>query len=190
MISYIVALCQVVLAATLLLAANGKLFRSDQFIDALRLSRLPDTLVSLFSVSIPTVEFFLAIALLLSPFSVLSITFGASCILLIIFTFWMVFVSMRNMHIKCGCFGTASDTVGLRSIVRNAILLGCGLLGLALSLKVSSALPEPSLEMAIIVVSLELCLALFQSFHSARSFLLLSKKDMSAVEDNFLSQTN
>ena len=53
--AYFLLLCQIVLAVVLLVAATGKLTDSEQLAAALRLSRIPSTLVS-FDVSLPKQE--------------------------------------------------------------------------------------------------------------------------------------
>src|SRR5216684_2738540 len=63
---YLLLACQLALAVTLLSAATGKLLNTEQFLNALRLSRIPKTLVTPVAVLVPTLEMCLAVGLILS----------------------------------------------------------------------------------------------------------------------------
>jgi sulfite exporter TauE/SafE len=54
--TYGLLFCQIILAIVLWLAATGKITQSDQFLAALRLSRLPDLLVLPITLLIPMGE--------------------------------------------------------------------------------------------------------------------------------------
>lgn len=174
MVPYVLLLCQVVLAATLLFAATGKILRSEQFLAALRLSHLPEGLVVPIAMLTPALEMCLAIALLVNTKGSLSFIMAATAGLWAIFTVWMVVVSARGMRLTCGCFGTGRAEVGIRTIVRNALLIGVSLGGLALALHTRALLPAPSLWMGDAVVTLSLCLILLQALWHGRSGMVLS----------------
>src|SRR5689334_21675171 len=96
---------QIALAVVMLTAANGKLLRSDEFIAALRLSRLPEAAVRVAAVGTPVLEVALAFWLVLAPAASLPVAFATTAAVLVIFTGWMTSVRARRLYVRCGCFG-------------------------------------------------------------------------------------
>ena len=173
--TYLLFVQQILLAAIFLLAASGKLLKSEQFLSALRLSHIPDWLLSPMIIGIPCVELGLSIGLVMSSYPLLSWFFAGTSGLLGIFTLWMIFISLQKLRIKCGCFGTASSQIGLHSIVRNILLLSVSLWGLFISSRMHHVFLEPSLWMFMLMLSLGICFVLLQAFWSAKPVLLLQR---------------
>lgn len=172
--TYMLLACQLLLAAILLFAVGGKLLQSEQFLSALRLSHIPRWLLLPLAVCVPSAEAGLSIGLVVVPHSLLSWVFVGALALLGIFTLWMIFIYTQKLRIKCGCFGTASGYIGLRSIVRNMLLLIISLGGFLISSRIHNLLLEPSLWMLMSTLSVGMCLLLLQAFWRAKSALLLS----------------
>lgn len=175
---YALLLFQLLLAGVLLLAAQGKLLQPEQFISALQVSRIPTPFISIITFVIPFLELCLSFALVLGPSIFLPWIFASIVVLFSAFTLWMASVLLQNLQISCGCFGTASTTIGLQSIVRNLLLLEAAGGGFLISLHVSSILPSFSLWMVMIVLSLGMCLCLLQAFQRARPALVLSYQEL------------
>ena len=174
---YVFFAFRLTLAVVMLLAASGKALQPEQFVAALRLSHIPSVLVIPLAVLVPIIELGLSIGLVLSPPTLLPALLATTLGLLFTFTVWMISVHVRQLHVKCGCFGTASDAVDLRSITRNILLLILAFGALVISLKIHSSLLTPSLWLVIIVLSLALCLIHLLAFQRGRASLILSKAE-------------
>ncbi len=180
--SWLLLAVQIALAAVLILAATGKLLRAEEFVAALRLSHLPDALVAPVAVVVPILELGLGLALLLAPDGALPVAFGGTAALLACFTLWMGWVRAKGLRVHCGCFGTGDREIGVRSLGRNALLLGIALIGLLLAARVEAPPSGPSLAMAVTVTALGLCLALGQALRAAWPHLALTFDRLEARE--------
>lgn len=178
--SWALAALQVVLAGTFFLAAVGKLLRSDEFVSALRLSRLPEGAVRLLAVVVPVLETGLGLWLLLSDPRQASIAFAASLGLLTLFTGWMGWVRLRRFRIRCGCFGPNGGEVGALTIGRNLGLILLAGLGWLASLRGVSSLPGPSPQMAAIALGFGLGIALLSALRFAWPYLTLTEDRLRA----------
>jgi hypothetical protein len=165
---------QVVLSAVFLVAATEKALRSEEFLAALRLSHLPAGAVAPIGVGVPALELALALALPLAPARWLPLVFGAAALLLAAFTAWMGWVRARRLRVRCGCFGPGGGHVGPGTIGRNLLLLALAVAGFVLAGRMTSPLPDPSLEMVVAVTSLGLGLALLVALRAAWPNLILS----------------
>ncbi|HEU0114871.1 MAG TPA: MauE/DoxX family redox-associated membrane protein [Thermomicrobiales bacterium] len=163
--SLLLMLGQLVLAGVLIVAATGKLLRSDEFVAALRLSRLPEAAVRVAAVGVPAAETALAFWLVLAPSRQLPHAFSATAALLALFTGWMIWVRARRLFVRCGCFGGGGE-VGAATIVRNLILCGLAVGGAALA-AVRSPLPGFSFEALLTAVPIALVVALLQALWTA-----------------------
>jgi hypothetical protein len=157
------AAAQIALAGVMLIAANGKLLRSDEFIAALRLSRLPEGVVRVAAVGTPVVEAALAFWLVLAPAGSLPAVFATAAAVLAIFTGWMASVHARRLYIRCGCFGGGGGEVGAATIVRNLVFLALAVGGTILALNARSPLPGFSFEALLAAIPLALTVALAQA---------------------------
>ncbi len=165
--SWLLLAVQLILSVVFLLAATGKVLRSEEFAAALRLSHLPPTLVAPLRAAVPVVELGLALALVLGTPESLPVALAITVVLLGAFTAWMIWVRSRRLRVRCGCFGTGSAEVGRRTIARNLLLTLLALLGLALAARATSPLPGPSLPMAVLVSSVGLIVALLLALRTA-----------------------
>jgi hypothetical protein len=164
--SLLLMLGQVLLAGVMIVAATGKLLRSDEFVAALRLSRLPDGVAAVAAVTVPAAEAALAFWLVLSPPGLLPAAFAATAALLALFTGWMVWVRARRLFVRCGCFGGGGGEVGAATIVRNLVLMCLAAGGAALAAAVPSPLPGFSFEALLAAIPIALLVALAQALWS------------------------
>lgn len=178
--AWALAALQIVLAGTFVLAAIGKLLRSDEFVAALRLSHFPEPLVRSLLFIVPLLEIGAAGWLLLAEPDATSYAFAAAFGLLAAFTLWMGWVRMRRLTVRCGCFGPNGGEVGTATIGRNlGLLVGAGL-GWAGSLGAESALPGPSPLMAALALALSLVIALLAALRFAWPHLTISADQLGA----------
>lgn len=110
--AYFLLICQLALATVLLVAATGKLINSEQLAAALRLSHVPNTLIAPLVVFLPILEMGLAFGLVFNTPSLLPVFLVLTASLLSIFTIWMLIVSLRGLHLRCGCFGPGRSSAG------------------------------------------------------------------------------
>ncbi|HET7093521.1 MAG TPA: MauE/DoxX family redox-associated membrane protein [Thermomicrobiales bacterium] len=161
--SLLLMLGQLLLAGVMIVAATGKLLRSDEFVAALRLSRLPEAAVRVAAVGVPVAETALAFWLVLSSAGRLPAAFVATAALLALFTGWMVWVRARRLFVRCGCFGGGGGEVGAATIVRNLVLLCLAVVGAVLATAVRSPLPGFSYQALLAAIPLALIVALAQA---------------------------
>lgn len=182
--SWLLLASQLILGTLLVVAATGKLLRHEQFIAALRLSHLPPGIVRPVSIVVPAVEFGLAMALLLTRASWLQAVYVATACLLGIFTLWMVWVRLRNLRVRCGCFGSGAAVVGGHTIARNLLLLLIALGGATLAMQASSVLPTPTLWMVGTVVSSSIILALLRGLWDGLPSLVLTLDHLEQLRES------
>ncbi len=175
---YLLLVFQLGLAVVMLLAATGKLLNGGQFLSALRSSALPEVLVGPLAILIPVLEFFLAFGLLLSPSQALPFLLALYASVISLFTGWMLVVSIRGLHLKCGCFGTGKTEIGPGTISRNGVLLFISLGGVILAAQEPSSLPPLSLWMIVLVSSIGLSLMLLVALQRGRGALIFSSKHL------------
>jgi methylamine utilization protein MauE len=173
-VSYVLLACQLILASILILAAGGKMLRADEFMAAIRLSYLPRSVVFPIAIGVPTIEFLLAVALLVSSAQSLVVAFLSTAGLFIAFTAWMSQVVLRGLRLQCGCFGGNSPEIGPHTILRNAMLTAIAIVGTLLAWNVSSPLPAPSFWLLTIVLSGALGLTFVQSLRLGIPAMVLS----------------
>lgn len=178
----IVAVLQVVLAGVLVVAAVGKGLRTEEFAVALRLTRLPEPAIAPVGAAVAVVELILAGALLLATPRTLPWAFAAVAILFVLFTLWMGWVRASRLRVRCGCFGTGSAEVGAATIGRNLALVAGSLAGWWLAREAGSALPGPSLPMAVTVSAGAMIVALLSGLRMAWPELALTFDRLQARE--------
>jgi hypothetical protein len=119
------AAARIVLAATLVLAAIGKLRARRELPTQLRAFGIPNAAVAPVAIALPLVELGVAGALLGWWGS--AVPAWASVVLLALFTAGLVRAVARGA--PCPCFGAPSSApAGAASIVRNAVLLALGVI--------------------------------------------------------------
>jgi hypothetical protein len=155
--AYFLIGCQIIAAVVLFMAAIGKILNPQQLVTALKASQVHKKLAYLIAASIIVAELELAFNLIVSTSHSLPVIFLCTFLLLSIFTGWLFYIYHRKLHISCGCFGNSNAQVNRRNVFRNIIFITISLLGLFLSLFVSSPLPSPSLGTLIIDVILTGC---------------------------------
>lgn len=187
--AYLLLVCQLLLTVVLLVAATGKLLNSEQLAAALRLSHIPKALIRPLVVLTPAVELCLAVGLVLSTPLSLPFIMAATVGLFCIFTVWMLAMYIRGLHLKCGCFGTASSEIGPHTILRNVLLIAASLGGFVLAQTTRSPLPGPSLWMLMTVLSLGMSLVLLRSFQGSRSALFLSMTELQQFQEKIGSHS-
>jgi hypothetical protein len=165
---------QLSLSGVFLLAATGKVLRSEEFLAALRLSHLPEVFVGVLGVGVPALEYGLVIALLISTPLTLQVALSIAIALLAVFTVWMVWVVARQLHLRCGCFGTGGVEVGLYSIARNSLLLLVATAALVLARQTRSPLPLPSGWLVMTIIALSMGFVLLYALWATRSGLILT----------------
>lgn len=171
---FVLLMMQVALAGTFVAAAAAKALRADEFVDALRLSHLPEWAIRPLAVLVPGLEAGLAFWLVLAPPDRTAAPFAASAALLAAFTGWMGWVRSRRLHVRCACFGGDGGEVGPRTLVRNAGLMLLAAAGWALGSRVVSPLPGPSWDAAAAALALGLTVALAQAARLVWPHLVLS----------------
>lgn len=179
---------QLTLSTLLIIAFTGKVLESEEFAAALRLSYVPNTLVDLLRVIVPTFELGLALALLLSIPRSLEVAMGATVVLFLAFTLWMVWVLARRVHVHCGCFGATGAQVSWWSVIRNLLLLLMAGGGVVLAAEVSSVLPGPSLWMVVAASCGALCIALIVGFQAARPSLFVTLHQLAVLNHSGMSR--
>lgn len=172
--TYVLLFCQLVLAAVLLIAATGKLINSEQLAAALRLSHVPYALIAPLVVFLPILEMSLALGLVFDISSLLPFFLILTGGLLSVFTLWMLIVSLRRLHLQCGCFGPGRSEINRWSILRNIVFIALSVGGLIATFQARSPLPVPSLWMLVTVLSGGMCIMLLWSFWLGKSALFLS----------------
>jgi uncharacterized membrane protein YphA (DoxX/SURF4 family) len=143
-VQYVLVVIQVVTAATFLVSGVSKLLRPEELSAALRLSHVPSPIARA-ALSVPLAEIALCLLLVLLTGSTLAVAFGAALALLVAFTGWMVWILIRGLHVRCGCFGSSGSEVGRKTLLRNGLLIAVAAGGLALAWSSDTALPRFSI---------------------------------------------
>jgi hypothetical protein len=166
---------QFLLAAVFLLAAAGKGMRPNEFVSALRVSRLPDRLVLPLSTTLPVAEAGVAGVLLVQTPQTLRLAFGVAAVMFGAFTAWMAWIRRHGLRVTCGCFGTGKAEIDRHSIGRNVALLVLAIVGVALARRESSPLPGPSFWLAVTATAGFLVTALLVAVRTVWPELVLSQ---------------
>jgi uncharacterized membrane protein YphA (DoxX/SURF4 family) len=143
-VQYALVVIQVVTAATFLVSGVSKLLRPDEFSAALRLSHVPSP-VARAATGVPIVEVALSLLLVLLAGTALAVAFGAAAALLVGFTGWMVWILIRGLRVRCGCFGSSGSEVGRKTLLRNGLLIAVAAAGMALASSSDTTLPSFSI---------------------------------------------
>jgi len=100
-------------------------------VSALLLSRIPDRLAESAGRVVPVLELGIGLALLadLAPRPGPLLAAG---VLLTLFTAWVLIVVIRRLDLSCACFGVGGATIGVRTVLRNVVMLAIAAGGVAL----------------------------------------------------------
>jgi Methylamine utilisation protein MauE len=177
-VRWVLLAVQAGLAASLLVAATGKLVARGAFAATLRQSRLPDALAGPLGVVVPAVELALSLAVALGTGTVLSASLAATVALLAAFTAWLAWTAGRGLRIDCACFGPLSREVGPGTIARNVVLLGVAVGGLVLSVRTATPFSGPFLLKVMGAGAAGMTLALGVGLAAALPMLVLSRRKL------------
>ncbi len=186
--SYLLLICQLVLALTMLLAATGKILHHEQLLTALRASNF--TTGSEFAIALftPIIELLLAIGLLLNTDETLPLLFLLSAGLLLLFTAWMVNIYIHGSRTRCGCFGNENALIGLGTLARNVVLLLLAFGGFQLTHITHGILPAPSLWLLMSVLAGMIGVMLLYAFYQNRTALILSVAQLKQAQEQLGTQ--
>jgi hypothetical protein len=175
---------QIVVSAFFLLAAVGKILSSSDFSDALRASGLPERLIGPVAFSITLSELCVSVAVLFGDRFVLLGAFSGAILLLVIFTSWVMFVNLRGLRLRCGCFGSGRAEISRKTVLRNLALLAVTAISLFLSSQpVVAITPRYSLSLLAGIIELQLVVALTMAAIRARSQLALTGESIRRRQD-------
>jgi hypothetical protein len=167
---------QIVLGMTFALSAGGKAFNSRPFEDGLAGAGVRLRLIAPATAAVVGLETSLSFAIVLARDEWLGLTLAIASITLAIFTSWLILLYRSHSGLACGCFGSASDTIGVRSLARNILLMSCSVGGLLLwSAGDSTWLPPISGTSVAIDLGIALILLLLASGIGARPYLAWSQ---------------
>lgn len=164
---------QVLLAVLFVAAATAKGLRSEEFLAALRLSRLPAAVAAGLAVAVPAIEVGLAFWLILAGPETLRPAFAATAALLAAFTGWMLWVRARGLYIRCGCFGGQGGEVGVGTVARNAGLLLLAVIGWIIVGQAETPIGGLSWDLFTAALAIGLAVALLQAVPVALPHLVL-----------------
>jgi putative oxidoreductase len=108
-------------------ASIGKILDPKTFAESLMAYQILESpsLIKYVAVTLPWVEWFCGVFLLLGVF-VRSVSVLTST-LLVLFVLAMVSALLRGLDINCGCFGSADESIGPLSLIRDGLFLGISL---------------------------------------------------------------
>jgi len=169
---------QVILGFAFVYAAIGKMLTSEDFADAIRLSGLPGSLVAPVEILIVCAETAVTIGSWQGDRRILQVASSAAAVMLIAFTFWMIWMLRRGLAIRCGCFGSTTSRIGLKSVIRNLALVCMAILTTGLSLEYRSELPPINGQVLYVILGAALLVALGRAFWFGKGALLLNLDDV------------
>ncbi|MCI0420139.1 MAG: DoxX family protein [Acidobacteria bacterium] len=117
----VLCILRFLLGLVFLYASVGKIFNPKGFAENLMAYQIFDSpqLLKHIAVTLPWVEWFCGIFLVLGVF-VRSVS-ALTTLLLFLFLVGMVSALWRGLEIHCGCFGSAQETVGAFSLLRDGV---------------------------------------------------------------------
>lgn len=176
---------QFALAAVLVAAATGKLLRPDEFRGAL--SATPHMPVRSLAVLIPLLELGLGVLLGTARGGALAFAFGAAGAAFLLFTGWATWVLASGLRLTCGCFGSHSVEVTLKTVARNAALVGLAGAGILASRFADSPSASRIVWRLGFVSSLALALVLLLALREVLPYLALSQESFENVADQVVT---
>lgn len=126
-INILLNLIRIALGFIFIYAAIPKILRPDEFADAINNYRiLPYFLVNIVAICLPWVELLFGLFLVLG-FRIKAVSFGV-LLLMVVFMAAILSAWARGIDINCGCFGTGTEAISYKEIVRDIIFLIMALL--------------------------------------------------------------
>lgn len=120
-------LIRIALGVIFIYAAIPKIFRPDEFADAINNYRiLPFFLVNIFAICLPFVELLFGLFLIIG-LRIKAASFG-TLILMTIFIIAIISAWIRGIDINCGCFGTGTESISYKEIIRDILFFGMALI--------------------------------------------------------------
>jgi hypothetical protein len=182
--SWVALILQFVLAIVLIAAATGKVFRPDDFRQAIRASGLPSRPIALL---VPVLELGIAVSLLTVRSVALEIAFAASLALFAAFTAWVLWLLARKIRVRCGCFGSHNVEINYRVVARNVAFMMLAALGFLLTLSSNSVGQVDAVWKVAAALPLTLALMLILALRQVRTRLVLSLSDVDRLSDKSLT---
>lgn len=176
--SLTMGVAQVLLAIVFLAAAGAKMVQGRELAGALRLSGMPARPARLLSFLVPAMELTLGVLLLVARGSTLQIVFIAGALVLAAFTSWLAWVRVRNLEIRCSCFGASSKIVTSATVARNLLMVALAIAGSVAASRVASPLPSTSVYWAMTSTCLAAVVLLAAGFNQVKAQLVLSLETM------------
>lgn len=128
--AYVVMFCRIAIAATFAWSASGKLRDMPAFRDAINaFGLLPARWSAALAWSFVGGEVVVTLLMTIGWPSLLLPGFVLAVGLLLIFSVALGSVMRRALTVSCNCFGRAEQHVSWYDLVRNGLLIGCGLIG-------------------------------------------------------------
>jgi len=126
--SYLLAVLRFSLGLVFVYASFGKILDPKSFAENLLDYHIFNsaTLVRYLAVTLPWVEWFCGMFLILGVF-VRSISILTTS-MLVIFAAAMISAMIRGLEIDCGCFGPTHEVIGAFALLRDGLLLGISLI--------------------------------------------------------------
>ncbi len=142
--AYLLQGCLFILAIVFLLAAISKTIYPKQFTIALRISGVPSFFVLPVALFTVAGEMILAMSFLFGvPLSPPLALVGA-LMMLGLFTYWLIWIYIRKISLRCGCFGKSKSDVSVSNIIRNALFIGLAVLAFFLTRYTTSPVFSPT----------------------------------------------
>lgn len=174
----VLALLQIGLAGVLVVAAGTKIAAPQEFLSALRLSRLPASVARPLAVAVPVVELLVGFALVMARAEVLVAAFISSVALLSAFSIWVLSVRARGINVRCGCFGASRRPIGRNTVVRNGALVFAAAAGTVLAGFVETPMAAELAWSFMAASAAALGILLVVAFARVRSEMVLSMEAM------------
>jgi hypothetical protein len=157
---FLVAALQSVIAAVFISAAAAKAVAPTAFRDTLVLSGVPTRSATPLAILVPLLEAAVALGTILARGRALTTGLDLAALMSLAFVLWQVNVLLRHKRIPCNCFGVTTTQVGWRTLFRAAACFVAAATARGLAGSVGTALPGPSVFLALSVMGAALTLAL------------------------------
>jgi hypothetical protein len=96
--------------------------------------------------------------------------------LLMSFTLWIGYMLLKNIRVRCGCFGRQSEPISWSTVLRNICLVVVAVTGAALTALTDEGFPTVSREFLVTATSLGAATALLVALRETIEFFNLSPR--------------